>query len=65
MYKYKILKDLIGFNTVKDKENTEIMNYIENSLLKHGFKTEVKNKNLIMSLGRTPRRWVFRTYRYC
>ena len=25
----EILKDLVRFNTVEDKENTEIMNYIE------------------------------------
>ena len=29
MEKYKILKDLIGFNTIKDNQNSEIINYIE------------------------------------
>ena len=51
MEKYKILKDLIKFNTIKDKENKEILDYIEKYLLNLGFKTEQKNKNLIMSIG--------------
>ncbi len=54
MEKYKILKDLIKFNTIKDKENKEIINYIEEILSKKGFKTELKNKNLIMSYGMNP-----------
>lgn len=45
-----ILKDLIKFNTVNDSENTEIINYIENSLKTIGFKTEYKSKCLIMSI---------------
>ena len=49
---YKILKDLIKFNTIKDKENKEILDYIESYLLKIGFKTEKKDKNLIMSIGK-------------
>ena len=32
MEKYKILKDLVKFNTIKDKENKEIVEYIENYL---------------------------------
>lgn len=52
MEEYKILKDLIKFNTIKDKENKEILDYIENYLLNLGFKTEKKNKNLIMSIGK-------------
>lgn len=51
MEQYKILKDLISFNTIKDKENREILNYIENFLKEIGFKTEHKDKNLIMSIG--------------
>ena len=27
--KYKILKDLVGFNTIKDKQNKEIINYMD------------------------------------
>ena len=52
MEEYKILKDLISFNTIKDKYNKEIINYIEEYLLKQGFKTEIKTKNLVMSIGK-------------
>ena len=52
MEEYKILKDLIKFNTIKDKENKEILDYIESYLLKIGFETEKKDKNLIMSIGK-------------
>ena len=51
MEKYKILKDLVGFNTIKDKENKEIIDYLEKYLLSLGFKTEYKEKALIMSVG--------------
>lgn len=30
MEKYKVLKKLVEFNTIKDKENSEIINYLEN-----------------------------------
>lgn len=46
----EILKDLIAFNTVKDKENSEIMNYIEEILINKGFKTDYKSKCLVMSI---------------
>ena len=49
MEDFKILKDLIKFNTIKDKENKEIINYIEKILLDKGLKTEYKGKCLIMS----------------
>ena len=52
MEKYKILKDLIKFNTIKDKENKQIINYIEKYLKGLNFKTEYKSKNLIMSIGK-------------
>ncbi|MDO5555645.1 MAG: M20/M25/M40 family metallo-hydrolase [Clostridia bacterium] len=52
MEKYKILKDLIAFDTIKDKENKLIIEYIESYLKKYGFKTECKNKYLIMSIGK-------------
>lgn len=45
-----ILRDLIKFNTVKDQENEAIINYIEGCLKNKGFKTEYKNKCLIMSI---------------
>ena len=51
MEDFKILKDLIKFNTVQDKENEEIINYIEKVLLEKGLKTEYKGKYLIMSTG--------------
>ncbi len=55
MEKYEILKDLIKFNTIKDKENKEIIDYIENYLKKLNFKTEFKSKVLIMSIGENPK----------
>ena len=55
MEKYKILKDLVGFNTIKDKENKEIIEYIEKYLLNSGFITEYKDKALIMSIGENPK----------
>lgn len=51
MENYEVLKELVKFNTIKDKENKEILNYIEEVLLKEGFKTIEKSKNLIMSYG--------------
>lgn len=51
MKENKILKDLVKFNTIKDKENCQILDYIEKYLLSLGFKTEYKRKNLIMSIG--------------
>jgi len=51
MKKYKILKELIKFNTIKDKENIEIINYLERYLSNLNFKTEYKSKCLIMSIG--------------
>ncbi len=45
----EILKDLISFNTINDKENKEIMNYIEKYLKTIGFTTEYKSKCLVMS----------------
>ena len=51
MNKYQILKDLIKFNTIKDKENEKILDYIEKYLVNLNFKTEYKEKNLIMSIG--------------
>lgn len=44
-----ILKDLISFNTINDKENKKIINYIEKYLKNIGFKTEYKSKCLVMS----------------
>ena len=55
MKDYKILSDLVKLNTIQDKENKEILDYIENYLLKFNFKTEYKGKYLIMSIGETPK----------
>lgn len=43
-----ILEKLVGFNTIKDKENSKIINYIESFLLDYDFKTIKKDKYLIM-----------------
>ena len=47
-----ILRDLVKFNTIKDKENKKILDYIENYLLKLGFNTKYKNHiiNMVSSL---------------
>lgn len=45
----EILKDLISFNTISDKENKEIINYIEKNLKELGFTTEYKSNCLVMS----------------
>lgn len=55
MNKYEILKELVKFNTIKDKENKKIINYIENYLKNLGFKTEYKTKALVMSIGENPK----------
>ena len=52
MEDFKILKDLVKFNTIKDKENKEIIDYIEKILLEKGLKTEYKGKYLIMFTGK-------------
>ena len=44
----EILKNLVECNTIKDKENCKIMNYIENELKSLGFETVKKDKYLIM-----------------
>lgn len=54
MEKYQILKELVKFNTIKDKDNKNIVDYIEKILNEKGFKTEFKDKNLIMSYGEKP-----------
>lgn len=52
MNEINIIRDLVKINTIKDKENEEILNYIENRLSNLGFKTEIKEKFLIMSIGK-------------
>ena len=55
MEQYKLLGDLVKLNTIKDKQNKEIIEYIENYLKQLGFKTEYKTKNLVMSIGKNPK----------
>ncbi|MBP3255057.1 MAG: M20/M25/M40 family metallo-hydrolase [Clostridia bacterium] len=55
MKDFEIIKKLVSFNTIKDKENVQIMNYIEDYLIGLGFKTEIKTKNLVMSIGENPK----------
>ena len=43
-----ILKKLVSFNTINDKENKEIINFIEKYLLENDFYTIKKDKYLIM-----------------
>ena len=45
----EILENLVKFNTIKDAENEKILDYIEKTLKTLGFKTEKKEKFLIMS----------------
>ena len=45
----EILKKLISYNTVNDRENKDIINYIEQYLKGFGFKTEYKSNCLVMS----------------
>lgn len=51
MNEIDILKDLVSFNTIKDKENQKFINYVEQFLSKLGFRTIKKEKYLIMSIG--------------
>ena len=44
----EILKNLVKINTMNDKENKQILDYIEECLKLLGFKTEKKDKFLIM-----------------
>ena len=46
----QILKKLVKFDTYKDKENKEIINYIQEILERKGFKIEYKSKCLVMSI---------------
>jgi len=43
-----ILENLVKCNTIKDKENKKILDYIENTLGSLGFRTEKRGKYLIM-----------------
>lgn len=45
----EVLENLVRCNTIKDKENKEILDYIEKTLNLIGFKTEKREKILVMS----------------
>ena len=42
MESYKLLRDLIKFNTIQDKEKKKIIEYLEKFLQNLGFRTEYK-----------------------
>ena len=44
----EILENLVQYNTIKDKENKQILDYLENTLQMLGFQTEKRGKILIM-----------------
>ena len=46
----EILKELIKFDTYKDKQNKEIMDYIQEVLEKKDFKVDYRSKCLVMSI---------------
>ena len=50
----KILKNLVSYNTIKDKENKQIMNYIEKYLKKFNFTTKKVDKCLIAYNDKNP-----------
>lgn len=52
MTEMEILRDLVKFNTIQDKENEAILNYIETFLKQFGFQTENKDKNLVVSINK-------------
>lgn len=45
----EILKRLVSYNTINDKKNEDIINYIEQYLKGLGFRMEYKSKCLVMS----------------
>lgn len=50
----EILKKLVSYNTIKDNQNTEIMNFIEEYLKKYNFTTKRIKKCLIASNDSKP-----------
>ena len=46
-----ILEKMVKINTIEDKNNKDLINYVESYLLNLGFKTEIKDKCLVMSCG--------------
>ncbi len=54
MNEIEILKALVKYNTVGDKENQKILTYIEDYLKSLEFFIEKKEKYLIISIGKEP-----------
>lgn len=54
MNEIELLEKLVSFNTIEDKNNKEILDFIEKYLSRIGFKTISKNKNLVMEFGENP-----------
>lgn len=50
----EILKNLVSYNTIKDKENKEIMDYIEGYLKEYNFEIKRVNKCLIAYNSKNP-----------
>ncbi len=50
----EILRKLVSYNTIKDKENKEILDFIENYLKEYGFQTKRIKKCLIATNGCHP-----------
>ncbi len=48
----KILKKLVSFNTIKDKENKEIIEYIKSEVESLGFTVSYEGKSLICEYGK-------------
>ncbi len=46
-----ILRELVKFNTIKDKDNAKILDYIQEYLEKLGFTLEKRDKYLVMKKG--------------
>lgn len=51
MEEINILKDLVRFDTIKDRENTKILDYIQEYLENLGFVLEKREKYLVMKRG--------------
>ena len=41
MESYKLLRDLIKFNTIQDKENKKIIEYLEKSWIQNGIQRKI------------------------
>lgn len=50
-----ILSKLVSFNTIKDKQNKEILDYIQDFLCSLGFTIQKREKYLIAQIGENPK----------